>query len=119
MNARDEFVYEVAEVRVFGSYLEPHQPLLGDVDLVVKLAPRGGLSHQEATKLSLARAAASGRQFSNYLQQLCFGRHEVLRQLKARNPHLSIHSPDDVEQIGAESRVVFRKQSTAAERGDR
>jgi hypothetical protein len=111
VDANDDLVFEVAEVRIFGSYLDPNRSELGDLDLVVTLTPRGGRSHEEATRWSLAKAVASERRFSNYVEQLSFARDEVLRQLKARKPYLSIHSPEDVDRIGVESRVVFRKQA--------
>jgi predicted nucleotidyltransferase len=111
VNANDDLVYEVAEVRVFGSYLDPSQSEVGDVDLAVTLAPRHGKSHAEAVDLSRARAAASGRRFSNILQSLFYGQHEVLRQLKARSPYVSMHPPDDPERIGANSQVIFPRDA--------
>ena len=56
INARDDLVYEVAEVRFFGSYLNKMQEELGDIDLAVELRPRRGQSAKEATDASLARA---------------------------------------------------------------
>jgi predicted nucleotidyltransferase len=107
VNADDELVYEVTELRVFGSYIDPKRHNLGDIDLAVKLVPRGGRSQSEAVDLSMARAAASGRQFSNFAQELCYAEHEVIRRLRARKPHLSIHPVDDLKKIGARSLVIF------------
>jgi hypothetical protein len=42
---------------------------------------------------------------------LFYAEFEVLKQLKARSLHLSIHTPDDLEQIGADSRVIFQKHA--------
>jgi hypothetical protein len=59
----------------------------------------------------LARARASGPKFSNFLQRLFYAEFEVLRQLKGRRLHLSLHDYDDLEQIGTDSRVIFRKHA--------
>jgi hypothetical protein len=42
VNANDDLVFEVVEVRIFGSYLDPNLSEFGDVDLAVTLTPRGG-----------------------------------------------------------------------------
>ena len=108
VNTNDELAYRVAEVRVFGSYLDKRKDLLGDVDLAVKLVPHGNLTEQEASQRGRDRADAAGRRFGTYLQYLMYGREEVLRALKARKPHLSIHSMEDLEDLETAFRVLFK-----------
>jgi hypothetical protein len=49
----------------------------------------------------------SGRTFSSYLDRLFYGHTEVMRLLKARSRYLSLHTMDDLEAIGAFSRILF------------
>jgi hypothetical protein len=50
----------------------------------------------------------SGRTFSSYLDRLFYGHTEVMRLLKARSRYLSLHTMDDLEAIGAVSRILFK-----------
>jgi hypothetical protein len=49
----------------------------------------------------------SGRTFSSYLDRLFYGHTEVMPLLKARSRYLSLHTMDDLEAIGAFSRILF------------
>jgi predicted nucleotidyltransferase len=104
VNLDEEFLYAVAEVRSFGSYIDPTSRDFGDVDIAVHLQRRDlGLDDNQFVKRSLERARASGRAFSNFGQMLYYAEHEVMRFLKARKPHLALHRMDDLKRIGAKS----------------
>jgi len=105
VNARAELTHWVQSLRVFGSYVSD-RPDLGDIDVAVTLCPRtpDGKPNIQA---SLDRAEASGKTFGNYLQQLFYGQHEVQQILKARSPFISIHSGEEIEELGVKFREIF------------
>jgi predicted nucleotidyltransferase len=106
VNARPELLERVCEVRVFGSYLEERDDF-GDIDVAVR-TERKEESGKDWVRESLRRADMSGRTFSSYLDRLSYGHTEVMRLLKARNRYLSLHTMDDLEAIGALSRILFK-----------
>ena len=106
VNARPELLERVCEVRVFGSYLEERDDF-GDIDVAVRTVRKEG-SGKDWVRESLRRADMSGRTFSSYLDRLFYGHTEVMRLLKARSRYLSLHTMDDLEAIGAVSRILFK-----------
>jgi predicted nucleotidyltransferase len=106
VNARPELLERVCEVRVFGSYLEERDDF-GDIDVAVRTVRKEG-SGKDWVRESLRRADMSGRTFSSYLDRLVYGHTEVMRLLKARSRYLSLHTMDDLEAIGAVSRILFK-----------
>ena len=112
INARPDLAVGIGKIRVFGSYLTRKRDL-GDIDLVVEYvrkAPGG-----EFVEWSLRRARESGRQFSNFGEELLFGEREVALLLRNRNAYLSLHTLDEMKSIKARSRVIFRaKPATIA-----
>jgi hypothetical protein len=68
-------------------------------------------SGKDWVRESLRRADMSGRTFSSYLDRLSYGHTEVMRLLKARNRYLSLHTMDDLEAIGALSKILFKYRS--------
>jgi predicted nucleotidyltransferase len=106
VNARPELLERVCEVRVFGSYLEERDDF-GDIDVAVRTERKEG-SGKNWVRESLRRADMSGRTFSSYLDRLFYGHTEVMRLLKARSRYLSLHTMDDLEAIGAVSRILFK-----------
>jgi predicted nucleotidyltransferase len=109
VNARPELLERVCEVRVFGSYLEERDDF-GDIDVAVRTERKEG-SGKNWVRESLQRAEMSGRTFSSYLDRLFYGHTEVMRLLKARSRYLSLHTMDDLEAIGALSRILFKHGS--------
>lgn len=105
VNARPELLERVCEVRVFGSYLEERDDL-GDIDLAVR-TERKEESGKDWVRESLRRADMSGRTFSTHLDRISYGHTEVMRLLKARSRYLSLHTMDDLEAIGAPSKILF------------
>jgi predicted nucleotidyltransferase len=108
VNASTYFLYVVAEVRAFGSYIDPSKCDFGDIDIAIHLERRPlEISDDGFVERALKRATDSGRHFSNFGQQLFFAQHEVLQFLKARKSHLSLHEMDDLTKIGAKSVILF------------
>jgi predicted nucleotidyltransferase len=106
VNARPELLERVCEVRVFGSYLEERDDF-GDIDVAVRTERKEG-SGKDWVRESLRRADMSGRTFSTYLDRLAYGHTEVMGLLKARSRYLSLHTMDDLEAIGALSKILFK-----------
>jgi predicted nucleotidyltransferase len=111
INARPELLERVREVRVFGSYLEERDDL-GDVDIAVR-TERKEMSGKDWVRESRRRADESGRTFANLIDRIAYGHTEVMRLLKAGNRYLSLHTKDDLEEIGTRSKVLFKDNSDA------
>lgn len=109
VNADNYYLFSVAEMRAFGSYIDPTQLDLGDVDIALSLERRllDGEDIEGFMKREQKRASESGRRFSNILQMLDYAEHEVRRFLKARSPYLSLHDMSDMERIGAANVILF------------
>ena len=102
INARDELVFFVHKITAFGSYLTNSNDL-GDIDLVVELAPRRlGKKH---TDESHYRARNSGKTL-DFMASLTYGSSEVVQLLRARKPRLSFNVQSTLE-LKTEFRVLF------------
>lgn len=107
VNATDDYAYVVDELRVFGSYLDPDAEDLGDIDVSAILELR---RDEDIVEANLRRARASGKVMS-YLDELNYGETEVKRALKKVSRHISLHSPHDLERIGAAYKAVFTRRA--------
>jgi predicted nucleotidyltransferase len=104
INARDELVYRVSRVRAFGSYASD-APEVGDIDLAVELEQR--YPDKDIIEQLLARAEASGKRLSSYMDQLSYGQQEVHQLLKGRSPYLAIEGSDCPEKFGVATVQLF------------
>jgi predicted nucleotidyltransferase len=98
LEARDDLLYRVARVVVFGSYLTDAETL-GDVDLgiayVSKLAHLPWDERRPIERAFIDTARAEGRTFSNYGMELTYPRTAVVLFLKHRSRVLSLHDLED------------------------
>lgn len=92
------FLYMVAEASVFGSYVGD-APSLGDVDVVIKLEVRPPWTAEQAVTESEKRAAAMRKRLGKVLR-LYYGQIEIIDELKAISPYLSLHEESDVTGLG-------------------
>jgi hypothetical protein len=112
-NAAPGHLVEVAELVVFGSYLDPTVDRLGDLDLAVKFRElRADVSADEYMKKRLAYSRASGRQFNNFSAELWWPKNEALLALRKRSPTINI-TTQDVSTLTDRWEVVFRADVTA------
>lgn len=98
INDTPEYVYKVSSAKIFGSYLSEKE-ILGDLDIAVKLDRKvDGAAFMELCKKRIELAYNTGRNFSNYIEQLDWPRREVLMHLSTRKKGLSIHieGEDDI-----------------------
>lgn len=108
LNTSNKYVYRVARVVVFGSYLSD-SPTMNDLDLAVEFVPRetDPDRHFEACERHTQAARAAGRRFSGFVDQLGWPEEEVRRFLKARSPRISLHDMDELRKLRATARTVF------------
>lgn len=104
INERDELVFRVKRVRVFGSYASDASEV-GDIDLAVDWEQRH--PDRDIIEQLLARADASGKRLGTYMDRLSYGELEVERLLKGRSPYLSIQSGDCPEKFGVPAVLLF------------
>ncbi len=104
INANADLLYTVKELHAFGSYLRD-QADFGDLDVAVVLERRDGDFNW--IERNQDRAEASGKQIPSFFERITFGYTEVLQLLKARKARISLHSIEDIEALGVESRLIF------------
>jgi hypothetical protein len=100
INRRDELVFFVHKITVFGSYLTDSNDL-GDIDLVVELARRRKHDVEE----SHYRADNSGKTL-HFIKRLFYAENEVLQLLRARRARLSLNDTSAFE-LETKFRVLF------------
>ena len=87
---------EFGTVIVYGSYVRG-ETFLSDVDIAVELEGKWDSDEERDSreKQRIKFAFASGRTFSNFIDELSWPKYEVQRYLKARTRGLSVHPLDD------------------------
>jgi len=111
INARDELVCFVHKITAFGSYLTDSNDL-GDIDLVVEVAPR----REKHTDESHYRANNSGKTL-NFSASLTYGDIEVVQLLRARKTRLSFNTRSTLK-LDTEFRVLFEWLPDAKRRAE-
>jgi hypothetical protein len=85
----------IAQLRVFGSYLDPQVDPLGNVDIELLTARRPGYD-------PFAYGKASGRNFNTFMDHVLWAHAEVARHLANRSAAINI-TPN----VGAQARVIY------------
>jgi predicted nucleotidyltransferase len=113
VNRREELTHRIAEVRVFGSYLNKKAKDLGDIDLAIDMRVREipGRDLIEYSQKRALHAVQSGRRFRTGLEMMFYGEIEVRRLLRARSPYISIHPLTDIKVTGSKSRLIYKAKS--------
>lgn len=105
-NADPSFLLTVAELAVFGSYLDPSADRLGDVDIAATVARREADGQQHVEKV-LDYGNVSGRYFATFTDQLHWPRKELFLALKARSTAISL-TTEDVSALTDRFEVIYR-----------
>lgn len=107
-NADCTHLFEIAEVVVFGSYLDNAAADLGDLDISAKVRPRQ--HHDPLTEEFTARvldyADESGRRFQSFLDRLSWASTEPYRVLRNRSTAIAI-TKEDIRQLTDRWEVVY------------
>jgi predicted nucleotidyltransferase len=112
-NAVPGHVIEIAELIVFGSYLDPTKDRLGDLDLAVKfrdLLPDATFDERAEKRRAYSRA--SGRQFRNFNAELSWPENEAMLALRKHSPTINI-TTQDMSALTDRWEVVFRADDSA------
>lgn len=104
INADNNLCHFINEIRVFGSAMDGKAESFGDIDICYVMARRKVPPDQKSwTDWNVARAHLSGRSNMQFMDELYYGRTEVMRMLKNRIPYISLHDLDDVIGINTDS----------------
>lgn len=109
-NADPSHLLDIAELVVFGSYLDPGVTSLGDLDLAVTFTDRldeGSLGPDEQTEIVLRYAHASGRRFASFIDRLFWPRQEAVLLLRNRSTAINV-TTEDVRDLTDAWQVVYR-----------
>jgi predicted nucleotidyltransferase len=104
-NADPARLLTIAEIAIFGSYLDPAVDRLGDLDLAVSAVRRETSGDRHVDKV-LAYARASGRRFDAFHEQLFWPARELRMILKNRSPAISITS-EDISKLTDRFEIVY------------
>jgi predicted nucleotidyltransferase len=98
LNENAYYLYTVARLGVFGSYLTD-KDLLGDLDVCLSLEARetNEAQHKKLRKARIDRAFAEGQRFSNMGDELLHPYIECFRFLKGRSPKLNLAEFSSIE----------------------
>jgi predicted nucleotidyltransferase len=108
-NANPGYLLTVAEIAVFGSYLDPGADRLGDLDLAVTAVRRETDGDRHVSQV-LDYAEASGRSFGTFVEQLFWPARELKMILKNRSPAISITN-EDVSKLTSRFEIVYAVSS--------
>jgi hypothetical protein len=115
INARDELVFRIAEVHLFGSLVRG-DPEVTSIDLAVRLEPRrpGANWRQE----SFGRAEARGPRSLHVTRMRAFGVTEVFSLMRAANRYLRLARWEDVDPPLPSRRIYPRPSPAHAAAGE-
>lgn len=110
VNDNPDYVYSVAKIAVFGSYINTDKEKLGDLDVAIELVPR----YQGEALVDAVRQAYRLRGPRNclFIEGISFAYYEVERYLRNRSKCLSLHRFDELEKLNVEYKVIY-EQTTA------
>ncbi len=108
-NAAPEYLLTVAQIAVFGSYLDPGASRLGDLDLAVTAVRRETSGERHVDRV-LEYGEASGRSFSTFVGQLSWPSRELRMILKNRSPAISITN-EDISLLTGRFEIVYTVSS--------
>jgi len=113
-NDNPDFVYSVARIVVFGSYINTDKEKLGDLDVAVELVPR-----YEGDDLARAEAEAFNRrgpQTYSIIDRLFFAHYEVERYLRNKSKCLSLHDFGELQKLNTNYVVICEQAISASDR---
>ncbi|HQR20374.1 MAG TPA: hypothetical protein PKV98_05890 [Burkholderiaceae bacterium] len=104
-NSRNDFVFYVTRVDLFGSCLTGAE-LVNDVNLAVELTPRQ--ADDEACEAARRTARQAGRRFRSLTDELGWPERQLLLFRRGRSRRLSLHDIRELQRLGVPSETIFR-----------
>lgn len=106
VNNEHRFLYRVAKIVVFGSFLDESKERINDMNVALFLEPKVADKERFA---ELCLQKSYGRRMGTFLDALCYTRREVEMFRKSRSTALSIHSGQEHKDLlnAVPHRVVF------------
>ncbi|MDX6338246.1 MAG: hypothetical protein QOG05_5586 [Streptosporangiaceae bacterium] len=104
-NADPGRLLTIAEIKVFGSYLDPAPGYPGDLDLAVSAVQRDSDRDLYVRKV-LAYARASGRRFGAFHELLYWPARELQMVLKNRSPAIRI-TDEDISKFTDRFEIIY------------
>jgi hypothetical protein len=113
INARDDLLCGVSELRLFGSMLDPKAETVGDVDVAYKIFNKEPPSGKKRVEWHIERAEQAGRGHIYYGDLIRYGAIEVRLLLKGRRPRLSLQDMFHFEELKPAPRfkVIFKAEA--------
>jgi predicted nucleotidyltransferase len=114
VNSSNHYVYDVAKVVVFGSYLS-EQDKINDIDIGIALERKSAneARFKEMNEQSIRQAEEDGRCFSTHVERIYWPQREVHLFLKSRSRSISLHPLHDGVIESAVQKVLFEKSTNA------
>ena len=111
VNENDDFLYNVVEVRLFGSILS-NKERLSDIDIGIKLKYKYKFKDVDemdlAHEIRLKKAFEEGRRISGFFEEMTWSSDEVKYYLKSKSGYLSLHPIKDIIALKTESKVIYK-----------
>jgi hypothetical protein len=110
INERDDLLCGIAELRLYGSMLDPSAATVGDVDVAFALYYKRPPPGKDIIAWNIERADQAGRDYLDYFKKITYGSAEVRVLLKARKSRLSLQSISEFERLEPvpKSKVIFK-----------
>ena len=109
VNRDDFYPYRVSKLVLFGSYLNPEQMALGDIDIAFELEPKIK-DYDELMRYNdqlVDKARKEGKSFSSLIDILGYSEKLVILKLRNKEKYISLHRmTDGILQITA-CRQIF------------
>lgn len=109
-NRRDEFLYTITKVVVFGSYITDKEHI-NDIDVAVSLERKEQDRDRfmERVEQRISDVIEQGRSFGNYTQRIAWPMTEVMQFLKGRSRALQMYYGDDPVLERTVPRTIYEK----------
>lgn len=107
VNDNPDFVYSVARIAVFGSYINTDKEKLGDLDTAVELVPR--YEGDDLVDAVMEAFRQRGPADCIFIDRISFPFHEVKRYLRNRSKCLSLHDFSELERLNTDYVVIYEQ----------
>ena len=97
VNNDSRFIFRVSKLILFGSYINPAAPDIGDIDIAYELKKKINDDNEfkDACNAIINEAIANGKCFSDIVCKMFYPQEIVLKYLRNKSPYISLHTTDD------------------------